>query len=205
MLEGNMSVLDELRALLGEPVDRQVAPPPGDWSEVEEYVGSALPVDFKAFLDAYGSGAVSGELAVFHPRGSSPLLERMRETHQMFTARWERALSEGRSDHVPYPFHPEPGGLISWGYDQSGDEHFFLPCDPDPDRWKVVTMVHEEGCVTFDGTFSAFVLAFVQRLLDVDRYHGIDPDALEYLEPEDLEELVAAGEIGPVQPSFEPF
>jgi hypothetical protein len=39
----------------------------------------------------------------------------------------------------------------------------------------------------------------------LDRYHGIDPEALEYLEPEDLEELVAAGEIGPVQPSFESF
>ncbi|MFG2281620.1 hypothetical protein ACGFNQ_23365 [Streptomyces asoensis] len=32
-----------------------------------------------------------------------------------------------------------------------------------------------------------------------------EPEALEYLEPEDLEELVAAGEIGPVRPSFEPF
>ncbi|MFJ4206549.1 hypothetical protein ACIP2Y_44035 [Streptomyces sviceus] len=58
-------------------------------------------------------------------------------------------------------------------------------------------MVHEEGCETFDGPFSSFALAFVRRLLDVDRYHGI--------EPEDLDELAAAGEIGPVQPSFEPF
>ncbi len=114
-------------------------------------MGSVLPVDFKAFLDVYGSGAVSGELAVSIRGGSSPSLERMRETHQMFTARREKTLSERRSEHVPYLFHPEPGGLIAWGYDQSGGEHFFLPCDPDPDRWKVVTMVHEEGCVTFDG------------------------------------------------------
>ncbi|MGQ5635790.1 MULTISPECIES: hypothetical protein [unclassified Streptomyces] len=66
-------------------------------------------------------------------------------------------------------------------------------------------MTHEEGCDTFDGRFSGFALAFVRRLLDVDRYHGLGPEALEYLEPEDLEELVAAGEIGPVRPSFEPF
>ncbi|MFE1441684.1 hypothetical protein [Streptomyces sp. NPDC058739] len=66
-------------------------------------------------------------------------------------------------------------------------------------------MVHGTGCPTFDGPFSGFVLSFVRQLLDVDRYHGIDPDALEYLEPEDLEELVAAGEIGPVMPGFEPF
>ncbi|MEU8689886.1 SMI1/KNR4 family protein [Streptomyces sp. NPDC048665] len=198
-----MSSLDELQALLGAPVGRPSNP--DDWNEVEQYVGSALPSDFKTFLNAYGSGSISGELVVFHPHGSSPLLERMRRTHQMFTERRDRSLSMGDSEHLPYPFHPEPGGLISWGYDHSGDEHFFLPCGPDPDRWKVVTMVHEEGCETFDGPFSAFALAFVRRLLDMDRYHGIEPEALEYLEPEDLEELVAAGEIGPVQPSFEPF
>jgi hypothetical protein len=65
-------------------------------------------------------------------------------------------------------------------------------------------MAHEEGCETFDGPVSAFVLAFVRQLLDVDRYHGIDPEALEYLDPEDLEELAASGEIGPVQPGVEP-
>ncbi|WP_237518718.1 hypothetical protein [Streptomyces sp. SID5910] len=41
--------------------------------------------------------------------------------------------------------------------------------------------------MTFDVRFSTFVLTFVRQLLDVDRHHGIDPEALEYLEPEDLE------------------
>ncbi|MCX5231186.1 SMI1/KNR4 family protein [Streptomyces sp. NPDC006553] len=198
-----MSSLDELQALLGEPTRQQSTP--DDWSEVERYVGSPLPNDFKTFLNAYGSGVISGELVLFHPRGSSPLLERMRKTHQAFTERRDRALGRGDSEHVPHPFHPEAKGLISWGYDHSGDEYFFLPCDSDPDRWKIVTMAHEEGCETFDGPFSSFALAYVQRLLDVDRYHGIEPQALEFLEPEDLEELAAAGEIGPVRPSFEPF
>lgn len=197
-----MSSLDELQALLGTPAHRQANP--DDWDEVEQHIGSALPSDFKTFLNAYGTGVISGELVVFHPLGSSPLLERMRETHQMFAERRAEALSCGDCEHIPYPFHPEPSGLISWGYDYSGDEHFFLPCDPDPDRWKIVTMVHEEGCETFDGPFSSFALAFVRRLLDVDQYHGIEPEALEFLEPEDLDELVANGEIGPVRPSFKP-
>ncbi|MFF4393979.1 hypothetical protein ACFY0G_45950 [Streptomyces sp. NPDC001552] len=197
-----MSSLDELRALLGESAHWQSSP--DDWTEVEQHVGSALPSDFKAFLNAYGTGVISGELVVFHPRGTSPLLERMRKTHGVFAERRDRALGRGDTEHIPYPFHPEPGGLISWGYDYSGDEHFFLPCDPDPDRWKIVTMAHGEGCETFDGPFSGFTLAFVRRLLDVDRYHGIEPEALKFLKPEDLEELVTAGEIGPVQPSFEP-
>ncbi|MEV5012755.1 SMI1/KNR4 family protein [Streptomyces sp. NPDC055692] len=94
-----MSSLDELQALLGEPVGRQ--PNLDDWNEVEQYVGSALPSDFKAFLNAYGSGSISGELVVFHPHGLSPLLERVRKTHQTFTERRDRALSIGDSGHDP--------------------------------------------------------------------------------------------------------
>ncbi|MEV4616767.1 NUDIX hydrolase [Kitasatospora sp. NPDC049258] len=40
-LERCVSSLDELRALLGEPAHRQANP--DDWTEVEQYVGSALP------------------------------------------------------------------------------------------------------------------------------------------------------------------
>ncbi|MGW1786454.1 hypothetical protein ACWCQQ_46405 [Streptomyces sp. NPDC002143] len=49
-----MSPLDELRALLGKPARGQLNP--NDWNEVEQHIGTALPRDFKMFLDAYGSG-----------------------------------------------------------------------------------------------------------------------------------------------------
>lgn len=199
-----MSALEELRGLLGEPPRRESGP--DDWDAVEEYLGSALPGDFKAFLDAYGSGVVSGELVVFHPRGSTPLLERMRGQHQRLGNRHARALADGglHAGLHRYEAHPAPGGLISWGYDYSGDEHYFRPGDPDPDRWTVVTHVQGAEFVDFDGPFSAFVLAFVRELQAVD-HGGIEPEAAEFLEPEDLEELVSAGEIGPVQPSFKPY
>ncbi|WP_225102777.1 hypothetical protein [Streptomyces sp. CoH27] len=193
-----MAGLDDLVELFGPPPARESSP--GDWAEVEDYVGSALPRDFKAFLDAYGTGVICGELVVFHPQGSSPLLARMRKIHESFGQSWRRD-----SDEYPFRFHPDPGGLVSWGYDYSGDEHFFWPCAPKPDRWKVVTNVNGASPEVFDGSFTDFVLSFVKRLRDVDPHHGIDPDALEFLEQEDLYELAALGEIGPVNPSFEPF
>lgn len=113
----------------------------------------------------------------------------------MFGQSWRREPGA-----YPFRFHPEPGGSISWGYDHSGDEHFFLPCDPDPDRWKVVTNINGFDPKVFDGTSSAFV----ERLRGIDPHDGPDPGALEFLEPEDLEELVDLSEIGPVMPSFEP-
>jgi hypothetical protein len=194
-----MTDLEELVELFGEPPARQ--PQPGAWDEVEQYVGSTLPGDYKTFMDLYGTGEISGELVVFHPQGSAPLLARMCRVHETF--------GRSRSRHPdlrPYPIHPEPGGLVSWGFDHSGDEHFFLPCDDkDPNRWKIVTMIHEVGAEVFEGSFTGFVLAFVKRLRDVDRLHGLDPDALEFLEEEDIDELVESGEIGPTMPSFKPL
>ncbi|CAL9328934.1 hypothetical protein SUDANB105_00031 [Streptomyces sp. enrichment culture] len=109
-----MSSLDQLKSLLGTPPGRQ--PGPDDWAEVEQYVGAALPDDFNAFLDAYGSGVLSDELVVLHPRGSSPLLERMHRIRLAFAERRERAACDGNCQHIPYRFHPTPGGLISWGW-----------------------------------------------------------------------------------------
>ncbi|MFF5922065.1 SMI1/KNR4 family protein [Streptomyces flavochromogenes] len=193
-----MASVGDLVQLFGPPPVRESSP--DDWAEVESYIGSALPRDFKAFLDAYGTGVISGELVVFHPSGPSPLLERMRQVHETFGRSWRRD-----SDEYPFRFHPDPDGLISWGYDYFGDEHFFWPCDPDPDRWKIVTNSDGVDPEVFDGPFSDFVLAFAERMRDVDPHYGIDPDALEFLEPEDLNELAERGEIGPVTPSFEPF
>lgn len=194
-----MTALDELARLLG-PSTLARQPSADDWTEVEAYVASALPADFKAFLDAYGTGVICDELVVFHPRGAGPLLDRMRKIHETFGGSRRRS-----PDFHPFPFHPESGGLISWGYDHSGNEHFFLPCDPDPDHWKVVTHSHGTEPEVFEGPFTEFVLDFVEQLRDVAPHHGLDPEELEFLEPEDLAELVERGGIGPVEPSFSPI
>ncbi|MFJ8437222.1 hypothetical protein ACIQ9P_38615 [Kitasatospora sp. NPDC094019] len=59
-----------------------------------------------------------------------------------------------------------------------------------PGKLKAITPGWNEqpfGCPLGDGPFSSFALAFVRRLLDVDRYHCIKPEVLEFLEPEDPE------------------
>ncbi|MFK4106957.1 hypothetical protein ACI2L1_44335 [Streptomyces sp. NPDC019531] len=171
-----MPGLDELTQLLGTPSAHAYAST--DWSGVEHYVGSSLPSDFKLFLDSYGPGVIASELVVFHPQGRTPLLERMHRIH----GTWTEARSQRPADFL-FPFHPQPGGLISWGYDYGGDEHFFLPCGHDPGSWKIVTMAHEEGCEVFDGQFSDFVIVFMNRLQVMDE----------------------AGDIRAAVPSFEPY
>ncbi|MET7567219.1 hypothetical protein ABZT04_01750 [Streptomyces sp. NPDC005492] len=157
-----MTALDDLVRLLGPGAAARDSSA-DDWTGVETYVASALPADFKRFLDTFGTGVICDELVVFHPRGTSPLLDRMRQIHKRFGESRRRI-----PDFHPFPYHPEPGGLISWGYDHSGDEHFFWPCDPDPGRWKVVTHSHGTEPEVFEGSFTAFVLDFVEQSRDAE-------------------------------------
>ncbi len=52
----------------------QLMPPPekslaasGDWQAVAAAVGTALPIDYMAFISRYGTGRVSGFLWVYNP------------------------------------------------------------------------------------------------------------------------------------------
>ncbi|WUJ90010.1 DUF4265 domain-containing protein [Streptomyces mirabilis] len=84
----------------------------------------------------------------------------------------------GRPDGFPYPFHSQPGGLISWSHDYCGDEHFFLPGAA---RQSVINAFQELGVdgegierfgmVALDVPPAADV-AKVQRLLN----HGVSEE-----------------------------
>ncbi|MFF2658254.1 SMI1/KNR4 family protein [Kitasatospora sp. NPDC058032] len=180
-----MSNLDEIFRIFGAPPAHGYRA--GAWGEIEEYLGSRLPGDFKEFVDVYGPGLICGELVIFHPDGRTPLLSRMLRIHESFGR--SRRVESGR---YPFSFFPSPGGLISWGYDQSGDEHFFWPCDENPDRWKIVTNMNGIDPVVFDGSFGEFIVKFAQEL----RY--LNPES----ELNDSDELV---EFGEMPPFFEPI
>ncbi|MDY0815648.1 hypothetical protein [Kitasatospora purpeofusca] len=152
-----MSNLDEIYRIFGRPSPHGYEG--GAWREVEDYLGLSLPVDFKEFVDAYGPGMVCGELVIFHPLGPTPLLERMKDINESFGGSWR-----SEPGMYPFSFFPNSGGLISWGYDYSGDEHFFWPCDESSSNWKIVTNVNGSDPEVFDGSFVDFVLNFAREL-----------------------------------------
>ncbi|MFE6870387.1 SMI1/KNR4 family protein [Kitasatospora sp. NPDC057692] len=164
-----MSHLDGISRIFGAPSAHDYQA--GAWGEIEAYLGSHLPGDFKEFVDVYGPGLICGELVIFHPEGPEPLLSRMTRINDSFGRSWR--AEPGR---YPFSFFPSPGGLISWGYDQSGDEHFFWPCDENPDQWKIVTNSNGIDPVVFDGSFSEFIVKFARDL----RYLDPDPEVIDF-------------------------
>jgi len=115
----------------------------GPWEEVEAELGTALPQDYKDFVRLYGRGYFMQFLGVAVPRSRNPntrLELRVPRTSEAFR-------TFAGSEELPYPIWPAPGGLISFGSTDNGDELFWLAQGP-PSDWRVV--VWGRGLLEFE-------------------------------------------------------
>lgn len=136
----------------------QLAPPPahpvggpGVRSVVEAELGTALPSDFWALVEAYGEGQFQDFLALLVPfsdHGPIWALKAQRDIRIELDeddAAWVRT-HEGPAeagDRWP-PLFPEPRGLLPWAFTDNGD----LICwrtGPDPETWTCVIW-NPRGC-----------------------------------------------------------
>lgn len=92
------------------------------WAAVERELGLLLPVEYKGFIDSYGTGLICGAgidlgyLNIWNFRDtSSPLLEGIANV----VREYEDARKKGHES--PYPFYPASGGLLPFGSTPSGD------------------------------------------------------------------------------------
>jgi hypothetical protein len=118
-----------LSELLGPGSDRLQ---PIDWERVEKRLDLRLPSDYKAFVDTYGSGTF-GDITIASP--DAPVAANL---YDLIDKRYRQAFrAPERQDYDP-PIHPEPGGMIAWGYTPDGWTCHWAPTGPDPDLWGIV-------------------------------------------------------------------
>ncbi|MEU8773531.1 SMI1/KNR4 family protein [Streptomyces sp. NPDC048606] len=163
------SPLERLRELLGEPACWGWARP-SLWEAAEEHLGTALPPDYKAFLDLYGPGAFEGFLWIDRPVDGSPEeLERL----------WPTSGPGSHLEHPerrPFPIHPDPGGLILWGGAEDGmGFYYFLPEEPDPADWRIVIQDEDDNWEEAPGPFTDFLLDLARGTSLVDHFRGYRP------------------------------
>jgi HEAT repeat protein len=147
---GEFEALVRLMPPPNEPRD------PGDadrWPQIELRLGRRLPSDYKAFVATYGSGRIGEFLNVANPFSDNPHMRDLPD--EMLKAYREIRTFE----HIPFPIHPEPGGLIPWGDTDNGDVLFWVADPPDdPDRWSIaVGEVRGPGWFRHPGPFVRFL------------------------------------------------
>jgi uncharacterized protein (TIGR02996 family) len=144
--------LDELRQVLLPP--RRPFQASGDWAAVEAALGAALPADYKALVNAYGSGTINSCLEVVSP--FYPGLD-IRE----WWTNWARFYTDiAEFEDIPYPVFPEAGGLLPFG--TLGDVDIL--------NWRTVGEPHDWPFVYYDreqGFFEIKGLSAVEFLLEV--------------------------------------
>jgi hypothetical protein len=145
-----------------------IAPPPEnpsdpgkgkDWTEIETSLGTALPTDYKEFIDLFGTGELAGSIWVYNPfavdqeRNANNLLVRVREVLNIWRSRRTRTGDEG----YPYTLYPEPSGLLPWGHVDTGDE-LFWQTSGDPEQWVVVVSeARGPGFERFEASMTGFL------------------------------------------------
>jgi len=158
---------------LVERLTRVLAPPAGaaaptPWADAVPVLGSALPADYRDFVDRYGGGDIDGELAVLHPyRGETvPGAPPGFAGFAAFAADVGRDLAALQAEGLPgpsYPLFPSPGGLLVWGVTLNADRLFWDTAGTDPDGWPVVVWFRHraEPWAAFEGPMTRFLLDLV--------------------------------------------
>jgi hypothetical protein len=165
-------MLERLRRLLPPPADPLEPGSPDGWAEVEATLGTALPGDFKAFTERYGSGKVDDFLYLFNPfaggQDGNLLVEKDRvlagyaQTRARFPAR------------LPLPPFPEEGGVLPLGRTDNGDELYWVTRG-DPDDWPVALL---ESRAARQEVHPVSVTGFLAALAAGDLATAILPDAV---------------------------
>lgn len=135
------------------PPARRVAPPP-----IPEGA-PRLPADHLALIDAYGLGSFVGFLSI-HPSAWVA-------TEGAPWSASERGLHTSHPASYPYPFHPDPGGLLVFGTTDNGDRLYYLT-EGEPDAWKVVLWESRgDEHLVIEGGVTTFLRRWLTRELDV--------------------------------------
>jgi hypothetical protein len=167
---------ERLLKVLPPPVRPVETPPTGQWDAIEGRLGAVLPLDYKAFVELFGSGFIDRFLWVFNPFSADENI-RLAEAseRQLAILRW---LREQANERVPYPIFPEPDGLLPWGETANGDCFYWITSHSSPDEWSVV--VNEARAPNWHehaGPMTAFLADLLDGSTSVDFFPATFPSA----------------------------
>lgn len=127
-----MAIADLMSVLPPPTAPREAAP--ADWAAVEAALGTSLPADYRAYVEAYGSGKVGDFIWIFNPFSVRDNITLQVQVERQLSVLKE--LAEG-GEVMPYPLFPAPGGLLPMGMTDNGDVLHWRT-DGAPDEWTIV-------------------------------------------------------------------
>ena len=152
------------------PVD---AGTPQQWTQVEAALGTELPTDYKALVNAYGAGWFGNYLTVydpFHPAHRYP------SVLSVFKKSYDERLLVLAEREIVYDyerrflFSPDANGLLPWGKDDNNGLFCWLTVGA-PDTWQTIVLSDDwDIFVQYPQTAVAFLVSWLTGRVDPDFY-----------------------------------
>ena len=162
----------------------EVLPPPispsenngnGKWTNIESHLGTILPDDYKEYIAIYGSGCIGEFIWPFNPFSKNEHLNLINQVNIRIDAL--NTLRDQFEIKIPYPLHPQEGGLLPWAATDNGDVLFWLK-EGNPENW---TIVINEARVEYYEHFETSMTGFIYKLLSKEILSSIIPtDFIDY-------------------------
>lgn len=173
-----MAIADLTAALPAPPAPNEASS--ADWADVEARIGTALPADYKAFVEVYGSGRIGGFVWIFNPfskRETINLLVQADRQREIL-----RELAQG-GEAMPFPLFPEPGGLLPFGMTDNGDVLHWRTRGS-PEEWSIVVNdARSPECSEHAPDLTRFLASVVTRREQCDMFPASFPPQAPAFEP----------------------
>ncbi|MFJ7280587.1 hypothetical protein [Kitasatospora sp. NPDC098663] len=127
-----------------------------DWNAAEKVYRTSFPVDYRAFVAAFGSGSIEEMVGILIPAVSSD--EQQGNTVSRLSEVALADFSVNRWSSADRGRH-RLEDLLIWGETAAADTFCWITSDPDPDRWPVA--VYSRG----DLEWSVYPCGMVEFLL----------------------------------------
>jgi hypothetical protein len=127
----------------------QLSPPPSNpveigsvkaWKQVEKRLGVTLPVDYKDFIDLYGTGKFSNSILPYNPfaENDEVNLFMILDLHHRSNRFTQKITTSAWSIVRPFELYPALDGLLPWGRVESLAHTLFWQVGGHRDHWSII-------------------------------------------------------------------
>jgi hypothetical protein len=132
-----------------------------EWLAIERKLEIVLPMDYKDYVSAFGTGYIGEFIWIFNPFAQKNSLNFMQQIRIRLDALKE--IEQQIPTDVPFKLFPEKGGLLPCGATGNGDCLFWLT-EGDPDKWPI--LINESrgpDWARFDMRLTDFLTGILKR------------------------------------------
>jgi hypothetical protein len=129
-----LNTIEELKQIIPVPKSPIETSLQRGWDSAEIMLKTKLPIDYKEFIDTYGSGYIGNFLYLWNPFSKKRymnLILRVDEFFSLATSDFEATL--------PFPLYPKPNGILPFANTVNGDTIFWITAG-NPDEWTIFVL-----------------------------------------------------------------